>query len=663
MSEGLEQVNDDLRANQDALDDYFAGAANMSGGFKSLIGSIVSGLGEFSGTFEAISDDVRSVFEDIGDAIEGLLGNEKFQSGVEDLFGGIQSAIEDLTSVEPELSELAGSIASLAGSVVENIGSIGAEIVESFGPEAAELIDGLEGPIDDLSDALEHLIDVLGGADEDFSIISTIGTIASWASTNVLDEATAKIEAIADAIEGLQRVLSGDWGGFSQLGEGISELFLGPLSTINREMGDLFGYEGFWAFDDWFGSAGPAIGSWVTEQIAEIGGWLDTLGRWVSTAMGWVVEQFAAAWNGFWEWLSNLFSGDGGEGSGGSSGSSSQFSLTDAVSDRLGLEDLSFDSLFEEVKLRLQEAWDGFWDWLGGLFGGGGGDSGGGGSTFNLDFVLNAIDNASTIVSNVGQTIRTWAAEKYEAILTAVNRTATAISNAKTAIVNWAKTKYEALLTAANRTATGISNARTAITNWARRKYEAALTALNNTGRGISAAVSAIRSRVVNATFKAKVTMSNIVSGLSGVVSKIRNAVSNFTARVSTHFANANGNVYPSVKAFANGGFENHVAQIARPSSIVRVWAEPETGGEAYIPLAPAKRERSTAILADVADRFGYKLQRFANGSEPRSEVRGGNTYNLSVQTLRPDVASEVTGDVMFHLKHMAYGGGLSGGV
>ena len=661
MSEGLEQVNEDLKANQDVLDDYFAGSANMADGFKSLIGSIVSGLGEFSGTFEAISSDVQSVFEDIGNAIEDVLGNERFQQGVEDLFGGIKSAVEDLTSVSPELGDLAGSIASLAGTVVENIGSIGAEIVESFGPEAAALIDDLEGPIDDLSDALEHLIDVLGGTDEDFSIISTIGTIASWASTNVLDEATAKIEALADALEGLQRVLSGDWGGFAQLGEGISELLLGPLATLNRKMGDIFGYEGFWAFDDWFGSAGEAIGAWVTEQIAEIGGWLDTLGRWVSTAMGWVVEQFESAWNRFWHWLTNLFSGEGAGDSGG--GSSSQFSLTDAVADRLGLEDLSFDSLFEEAKSLLLEAWEGFKGWLGDLFGGGG-DSGGGGSTFNLDFVLNAIDNASTIVSNVGQTIRTWAAEKYEAILTAVNRTATAISNAKTAIVNWAKAKYEAALTAINRTATGISNARTAIVNWARRKYEAALTALNRTGTGISNAVSAIRARVVNATFQAKVTMSSIVSGLSGVVSKIRNAVSNFTANVRTRFSSANGNVFPAVKAFANGGLERHVAQIARPSVPYRVWAEPETGGEAYIPLALAKRERSTAILADVADRFGYRLEKFANGSEPRGtqSAVGGNTYNLSVQTLRPDVASEVTSDVMFHLKHMAYGGGRQDG-
>lgn len=81
--------------------------------------------------------------------------------------------------------------------------------------------------------------------------------------------------------------------------------------------------------------------------------------------------------------------------------------------------------------------------------------------------------------------------------------------------------------------------------------------------------------------------------------------------------------------------------------------------------MSLAKRARSTAILSDVADRFGYKLQQFNNGSEaPRGgdTSYGNNNYTVNVQTLRPDVASEVTGDVMFHLKHLAYGGGRQHG-
>jgi hypothetical protein len=64
---------------------------------------------------------------------------------------------------------------------------------------------------------------------------------------------------------------------------------------------------------------------------------------------------------------------------------------------------------------------------------------------------------------------------------------------------------------------------------------------------------------------------------------------------------NANGNIFT---AFAGGGFENHTAQIA-PAGAMRLWAEPETGGEAYIPLAPSKRARSKAIWEETGRLLG----------------------------------------------------------
>ena len=62
-----------------------------------------------------------------------------------------------------------------------------------------------------------------------------------------------------------------------------------------------------------------------------------------------------------------------------------------------------------------------------------------------------------------------------------------------------------------------------------------------------------------------------------------------------------------SLPSFARGS-ENHVPQIAMPNGGFRVWAEPETQGEAYIPFAMDRRERATDILGDVAQRFGYGL-------------------------------------------------------
>jgi TP901 family phage tail tape measure protein len=64
----------------------------------------------------------------------------------------------------------------------------------------------------------------------------------------------------------------------------------------------------------------------------------------------------------------------------------------------------------------------------------------------------------------------------------------------------------------------------------------------------------------------------------------------------------------------ADGGIDDyHGAQIAKAGDM-RLWAEPETGGEAYIPLAQSKRRASVSILNEVARRFGFGLEEFADG-------------------------------------------------
>ena len=89
------------------------------------------------------------------------------------------------------------------------------------------------------------------------------------------------------------------------------------------------------------------------------------------------------------------------------------------------------------------------------------------------------------------------------------------------------------------------------------------------------------------------------------------------------------------VEFYSGGGrSENHVAQFARAGTW-RVWAEPETGGEWYIPASPAKRARSTQVLAQAAGEFGYQLvpaqaASFADGGSygtPAPISAGGDTH------------------------------------
>lgn len=100
----------------------------------------------------------------------------------------------------------------------------------------------------------------------------------------------------------------------------------------------------------------------------------------------------------------------------------------------------------------------------------------------------------------------------------------------------------------------------------------------------------------------------------------------------------ANGGV---LDFYVNGGLrESHIAQIA-PAGAWRIWAEPETGGEAYIPLAESKRARSLDIWQETGRRLG--VQGFADGgmyqptygaqSFGSSSITYGpqhNTYHLS---------------------------------
>lgn len=108
------------------------------------------------------------------------------------------------------------------------------------------------------------------------------------------------------------------------------------------------------------------------------------------------------------------------------------------------------------------------------------------------------------------------------------------------------------------------------------------------------------------------------INGMNGKT--VRVAVQGGTGGGMT--TNADGGVW---SYYANGGLrdasENHIAQIA-PAGAMRVWAEPETGGEAYIPLAGSKRPRSRSIAEQTVQILGGTIQWFADGGvSPASKL------------------------------------------
>jgi hypothetical protein len=78
----------------------------------------------------------------------------------------------------------------------------------------------------------------------------------------------------------------------------------------------------------------------------------------------------------------------------------------------------------------------------------------------------------------------------------------------------------------------------------------------------------------------------------------------------------ADGGFWPKgIPSYANGKLPSQAMIAPGKGRGMVQWAEQETGGEAFIPLAPNKRDRSTKILGKVADNFGLSLVRsFADG-------------------------------------------------
>ena len=239
-----------------------------------------------------------------------------------------------------------------------------------------------------------------------------------------------------------------------------------------------------------------------------------------------------------------------------------------------------------------------------------------------------------------------YASGNYAGVLAALPESAkAAIAEATGTANDFATGKYEAVVTALNSVEGGVSGALSRILSLTDPTHEAVLKALNQVGPGVDAAgikIASVTDKDWTALLKAQYNGANDPSIENALAYLARNRTATITAQYIDGQAarpgqvvrngqvgmGANGAIiksmsnifsgsFPMAKAFANGGIENHVAQISRGQTPFRVWSEPETGGEAYLPLAKSKRPRSEKILEEVARIFGFSLVKklsFANG-------------------------------------------------
>ncbi len=117
-----------------------------------------------------------------------------------------------------------------------------------------------------------------------------------------------------------------------------------------------------------------------------------------------------------------------------------------------------------------------------------------------------------------------------------------------------------------------------------------------------------------------------------------------------------------AIVPMADGGFryikKPETAGLYAGRGAGTVFAEKQTGGEAYIPLAPGKRTRSAAILSEVARLFGMTvmedggitietLKQYAAGISGHGYVRGGgngDTFDTDCSGAQATIANYLTG-------------------
>jgi hypothetical protein len=302
-------------------------------------------------------------------------------------------------------------------------------------------------------------------------------------------------------------------------------------------------------------------------------------------------------------------------------------------------------------------------------------------ASLNTTIQLNARDNASPIVQGVRGVLQALAGARFQATISAnASPAVSGAASARAALTAAARGSYRATLTANASPAIGQATAaRGQLMAVAKARYQAIITA--NAAPAISgarAATMAIRS-VPDKTANVRASVSGLgaVQALRAAIASVRSKTVTVTVNRRGSVAMADGGLIESgVQTFANGGItqmgkvldnrlrfmaENHTAQIAHAGAM-RLWAEPETGGEAYIPLSASKRSRSEDILDQVATRFGGEYRRPGATSHRSIEAeRTGDTYNITLPTVERDAADEVAEDLTFHLKHMRRGGGAGG--
>jgi phage-related protein len=196
-----------------------------------------------------------------------------------------------------------------------------------------------------------------------------------------------------------------------------------------------------------------------------------------------------------------------------------------------------------------------------------------------------------------------------------------AISNIVHGVINSAMNFFKSIFENAKRVAASFGQAIGRMVGTVRGKIGEMMGVLGQIPGKVQGVFASAGTWLVNA---GKNIISGLINGIKSMFGQVGNAIGSVMPdKIRGMLGFMDGGVYMAqggitrayidggidkLERYANGGSkEQHKAQIAKGGEW-RIWAEPETGGESYIPLAKSKRKRSTQILAKTADIFGLTV-------------------------------------------------------